>query len=130
MATLADLLGTSPAVFFGLTVVLVGGAAILAGRAIAGSWKPAWQVVLAAFGLSLADRFLTFALFDGELLNLHGFVVHFVVILVMGLIAWQIARTGKMVRQYPWRYERVSLFSYKEKAGARAEEIAVGEAEG
>ena len=51
-------------------------------------------------------------------------------ILVMGLTAWQIARIGKMVRQYPWRYERVSLFSYKEKPGARAEEIAVGEAKG
>ena len=46
MDTLTALLGTTPAIFIGLTVVLVGGAAILTGRAIGGNWKPAWQVVL------------------------------------------------------------------------------------
>ena len=44
----AALLGTSPAIFIGLTVILVGGAAILTGRAVADDWKPAWQVVASA----------------------------------------------------------------------------------
>jgi hypothetical protein len=102
-------------VFLGLTVVLIGGAAVLAGRAVALNWKPAWQVVLAAVGLTLADRFLVFALFEGELLSPWGFLVHFAVILVLGLVAWRIARTGKMVGQYPWRYERTSPFGFVEK---------------
>ena len=72
MDTLTALLGTTPAVFIGLTVVLVGGAAILTGRAIGGNWKPAWQVVAAGFGLALADRFLVYALFEGELLSVVG----------------------------------------------------------
>ena len=75
MELLTALLGTTPAIFIGLTVVLVGGAAILTGRAVASNWKPAWQVVASCFGLALADRFLTYALFQGELVNLWGIIV-------------------------------------------------------
>jgi hypothetical protein len=120
MTSLTELLGAPPAVFLGLTVVLVGGAAILAGQAIATNWKPAWQVALACVGLALADRFLIFALFGGRLLSLYGFLVHFAVILAMGLVAWRIARAGRIVRQYPWRFQRTSLFSFKERTDAAA----------
>jgi branched-chain amino acid transport system ATP-binding protein len=111
---LTALLGTSPAVFLAVTVILVGGAAVLAGRAIGGSWKPAWQVVAACFGLALADRFLTFALFEGELLSLGGLVLSFAVLVAMGLASWRFAQVGKLVGQYPWRYRRTSPFSYTE----------------
>ena len=110
-------LGASPGVFLGLPVVLVGGAAVLTGRAIAHNWKPAWQVVLACIGLTLADRFLVFALFGGELLSLSGFATHLAVILALGLIAWRSALAAKMVRQYPWRYQRTSPFTYAERHG-------------
>ena len=112
MDTLNALLGTTPAIFLGLTVVLVGGAAILTGRAVAGNWKPAWHVVLACFGLALGDRFLIFALFQGELVELWGILIHFLVLAAMGLIAWQTARVSKLVGQYPWRYRRTSPFGY------------------
>ena len=35
-------------------------------------------------------------------------------ILALGLAAWRIAQVGKMVGQYPWRYERTSPFAYAE----------------
>ena len=111
---LTALLGTSPAIFIGLTVVLVGGAAILTGRAVANNWKPAWQVVASCFGLALADRFLIYALFQGELISPSGILIHFIVLTVMGLAAWQIAKVGKLVNQYPWRYRRTSPFGYTE----------------
>jgi ABC-type uncharacterized transport system permease subunit len=111
---LAALLGASPTVFVGLTTVLVGGAAILAGRAVAGNWKPAWHVVAACFGLTVADRFLIYALFEGNLLSAWGFLLHFAVLLALGLASWQIARVSKMVGQYPWRYQRTSPFAYAE----------------
>lgn len=114
MDGLHALLGTSPRVFLGLTVILVGGAAVLAGRAIGNNWKPAWMVVAACFGLALADRFLTYALFGGELLHLTGFLVHFLVLAVMGLISWRVARVSRFVNQYPWKYTRTSPFSYRE----------------
>ena len=54
-------------------------------------------MVAACFGLALADRFLIYALFQGELLSLWGILVHFLVLTAMGLAAWQIAQVGKLV---------------------------------
>ena len=114
MAALTALLGTTPAIFIGLTVILVGSAAILTGRAVGENWKPAWHVVAACFGLALADRFLIYALFQGELVNLLGLLIHFVVLTALGLVAWRMARVAKLVKQYPWRYRRTSPFAYAE----------------
>ena len=111
------LLGTSPGVFIGLTVIIIGGAAIMTGRALADAWKSPWQVVFACFGLALADRFLVYALFGGELLNLAGFVIDFAVLTGMALAAHRLTVVHKMVAQYPWRYERETLWSYREKPG-------------
>jgi hypothetical protein len=111
---LSALLGTSPAVFIGLTVILVGGGAILTGRAVGGNWKPASHVVAACAGLALASRFLTYALFQGELLSIGGLVVSFLVLSAMGLASWRIALVSKLVGQYPWRFRRTSPFAYTE----------------
>jgi hypothetical protein len=111
------LLGTSIGVFVGLTVMIAGGAAIMTGRALADGWKPVWEVVFASFGLTLADRFLVYALFEGELLSLSGFLIDFVVITALALLAWRVTLVRRLVSQYPWRYERVSLFTYRERPG-------------
>ena len=111
------LLGTSFGVFIGLTMIITGAAAIMTGRALADGWKPPAQVVFACFGLALANRFLVYALFGGQLLSLSGFVIDFVVITALALLAHRITAVRKMVMQYPWRYERVSLFAYREKPG-------------
>ena len=42
-----SLLGTSLGVFIGLTVVIIGGAAIMTGRALADGWKPAKHYTVA-----------------------------------------------------------------------------------
>jgi len=56
-------LGTSAAVFFVLTVCVMGFAAFMTGQALANTWRPAWQVVVYCVLLGLVDRFLSFALF-------------------------------------------------------------------
>lgn len=114
METLTALLGTSPGVFFGLTVVLCGAAAVATGRAVGGNWKPAWQVAAACAGLALAARFLTYALFQGVLLSLGGLLAGFLILLAFGLLSWRIARTSQFVNQYPWKYARTSPFAYAE----------------
>jgi hypothetical protein len=114
---MTSLLGTSPGVFIGLTVIIIGGAAVMTGRALADGWKSPVQVVFACFGLALADRFLVYALFGGELLSLSGFLIDFAVITAMALAAHRLTAVHKMVAQYPWRYERASLWSYREKPG-------------
>jgi hypothetical protein len=111
------LLGTSLGVFLGLTLIIAGGAAIMTGRALADGWKAPWQVVCACFGLALADRFLVHALFEGDLLSLSGFLIDFVVLTALALLAYRVTLVRKMVSQYPWRYERLSLLNYRELAG-------------
>ena len=78
-------------VFLLVSVAMGGGAAWLAGRAIAATWRPWWHVVLYMLILSLAVRFIHFALFDSILLSLHYYLVDFAV--VWGS-AWLPARCG------------------------------------
>jgi hypothetical protein len=105
-------------VFIGLTVVLIGACAMASGRAIAESWRPWQQTIAAAFGLTLADRFLVYALFQGPLLSLPGFILDFIVLAALALLAWRLTLVARMVRQYPWLYRRSSTFGYEEiKAG-------------
>lgn len=111
-----SLLGSSLAVFLGLTVILVGAAAWLTGRAIALQWRPARQVLWACLGLALASRFLTFALFDGELLSIGGLVAAYLVLVAIGLVAFRVTYVARMVCQYPWRYRRASPFAFEEIA--------------
>ena len=60
---------------------------------------------------------LVYALFEGTLLSLSGFLIDFVVLTAMALLAYRVTLVRKMVSQYPWRYERVSLFNYRERPG-------------
>lgn len=109
------LLGTSLPVFVGLTVILFGGAAFMTGQAIASTWRPWWQILPYAFLLGLGDRFLTFALFGGELLSPVGYVVHSLVLLAIAAFAYRVTLVHRMVSQYPWLYERAGLLSWRSR---------------
>jgi hypothetical protein len=89
-------------VFLLVTVVLGGGAAVLAGRAVALTWRPWWQVVVYTLMLAAAVRFIHFALFEGTLLSPHYYAVDGVVCMAFGFAGFQAARAGRMVAQYPW----------------------------
>jgi len=108
-----SLLGTSIWVFLGLTVIITGGAAAMMGQAIAITWRPFWQVVVYSILLGPADRFLVFALFEGTLLSLSGFVVHTLTVMMIASLAFRIARARNMVNQYPWLYKRSGLFGWQ-----------------
>jgi hypothetical protein len=103
-------------VFIGLTLILAGGAAYMMGQALAITWRPINQVVLYALLLGVADRFLVFALFDGELLSLGGYLIDTLVLTAIGLLAYRITRVNKMVNQYPWLYQRKGLFNWVERS--------------
>ena len=108
------LLGTSIWVYLGLTVIITGGiAGIMMGQAVAVTWRPFWQVILYSILLGLADRFLVFALFDGELLSLSGFVTHTLTVILIASAAFRISRAHNMVHQYPWLYKRSGLFGWE-----------------
>ena len=103
-------------VFVLVTVILGGGAAALAGRAIAQTWRPLWQVVLYALILSAAVRFIHFSLFDGTLLSLHYYLVDSAVCLAFGLIGFRAARAAQVVSQYRWINEPDGPLRWRRKA--------------
>lgn len=114
-----SILGTSVGVFLGITVALIGFAAFMTGQALANTWKPMWHAVVYAILLGFVDRFLTFALFEGELLSLSGYLIDTAVLVVIILLAFRISQARKMVGQYPWLYERAGLFGWRQKGPAR-----------
>lgn len=109
------LLGTTLPVFIGITVVLLGFAAYMTGQAVANTWKPMWHVPIYCVLLGFADRFLTWGLFQGVGMSVSGYVVDTVVLMIIGLFAFQLNRARKMTTQYPWIYERAGLFSWRER---------------
>ena len=102
-------------VFLVLTVVLIGGAALLAGRALARAWRPIWQVVLSCLGLGLVDRFFVYALFEGSLVSVSGYMFDTLVVMGIGILSYRIVHVSVVVRQYPWLFDRSSLFSYRSR---------------
>ena len=89
-------------VFLLVTVVLGGGAAALAGRAVALTWRPWWQVVVYMLMLGAAVRFIHFALFEGTLRSIHYYAVDTLVCMAFGFAGFQAARARRMIVQYPW----------------------------
>ncbi len=107
------LLGMPLTVFAGFTVIIAGGAAWLSGRALALGWRSPWTVLPVAAGLALADRFFVWALFGGEFYPPAGTLAEFVTLLGIGLAAHRLTRARRMVRQYPWLYERNGPFGWR-----------------
>ncbi|MEQ8652255.1 MAG: hypothetical protein RIC87_07305 [Kiloniellales bacterium] len=114
---MASILGDNPLIFIGLTCVVFGGAAFMMGQAIARTWRPYWQIFPYGLGLTLFNRFLVFALFDGDGLSIAGFLVDALVICLLALLAYRMTQAHKMVAQYPWLYERAGLLGWREKQG-------------
>jgi hypothetical protein len=110
-----SLLGADPPAFFGLTVLLFGAAAMASGRALARNWRPLWQVLPYTLLLAVGDRFLLFALFEGELMSASGYGLAWVILLAFALLSYRIAQTRLMVRQYPWLYEPAGPLSWRER---------------
>jgi hypothetical protein len=107
--------GATPASFLGLTVVLFGAAALATGRALARHWRAPWQALPYALLLAIGDRFLLYALFDGELLSLSGYTVAVLLLLLLCLTAYRLTRVQLMVRQYPWLYEKAGPLFWRDR---------------
>jgi hypothetical protein len=103
-------------VFVLITVALGGGAAFLAGRAIAETWRPSWQIVAYSLILGGAVRFFHFALFGGTLLSLHYYLIDSVVCLALGFLGFRAARAAQMVTQYRWVNEPQGRLRWRRRA--------------
>ena len=99
-----------------VTGVLGGGAAFLAGRAIAQTWRPFWHVVAYMLLLGCAVRFVHFALFEGTLRSPTAYAADTCYLLVLGALAWRMTRAAQMAKQYYWLYERTGPLTWRPRA--------------
>ncbi len=102
-------------VFLLVTIILGGGAAALSGRAIAETWRPAWQVAAYSFILGGAVRFFHYSLFGGTLLSLHYYLVDSAFCMAFGFLGFRAARTGQMVTQYRWINEALGRLRWRRR---------------
>jgi hypothetical protein len=103
-------------VFLLVTVAMGGGAAWLAGRAIALNWQPWWHVIASMLLLGAAVRFLHAALFEGRLLSPHYYLVDAGVCVMFGLAGFRLVRVRQMVTLYNWMVERSGPFHWRRRS--------------
>jgi hypothetical protein len=102
-------------IFVLVTIVLGGGAAALAGRAIARTWRPIWQVVVYGFILGAGVRFIHFSVFNGTLLSLHYYLVDTTFCIAFGMLGFQASRAAQMVTQYRWLMEPTGVLRWRRR---------------
>ena len=102
-------------VFLLISVAMGGGAAWLAGRAMAATWRPWWHIAFYMLLLAFAVRFIHYALFDSTFLSLHYYLVDYGVCLAFGLLGFRVMRVHQMVTRYKWINERAGLLRWRRR---------------
>ena len=109
-----------------VTGVIGGGAAWLAGRAIAMTWRPFWHVIVYMLLLGCAVRFVHFALFEGTLLSLASYGADTLYLLIVSALGWRMTRAAQMATQYYWLYERTGPLTWRPKSQPGVQNAASG----
>lgn len=106
---------TSFAGFVVVTLALGGGAAWMAGRAVAATWQPRWHLVPTAFVLAFAVRFLHFALLGGAFLLTPLFLTDMIIMFAIATLGFRRRRAVGMARQYAFAFEPAGFFAWRRK---------------
>lgn len=115
-ANFAFLIEQNTWVFLFLTVILAGGAAYMAGRSLASGWQSISLLLAYMIPFTAALRFLHYALFQAQLTSLLYFISHGAILAGFALLGYRITRVNQMTEKYPWLYEKVSPFGWRNKA--------------
>jgi hypothetical protein len=98
--------------------VIGGGAAFLAGRAIAQTWRPFWHVLVYMALLGAGVRFVHFALFDATLLSPLSYAADTIYLVIVGSLSWRMMRAAQMATQYYWLYQRTGPLTWRERSAS------------
>jgi hypothetical protein len=114
-------------VFFWVTCILGGGAAVLTGRASALTWRQYSHLALYMVILGVAVRFFHYALFDGSFffrvvdrtfiptVGIYYYVVDLIVLLALAWIGFRATRSRQIPTQYGWLYERAGPIAWRRR---------------
>jgi hypothetical protein len=110
----ANLLGGDWWSFIIITIVAFGFGAVMMGRALADTWRPAWYNVAYGVLLGIGNRLFHFFFAGDDVLNLPAYVTQTVILIAVALAAYRATMAHKMVTQYPWLYARSGPFGWRE----------------
>ena len=113
--SMVDWFGDTLAAVLLFNIVVVGPASFAAGHAVAVAWRPWSRIVFYTGLLSATLRFLDYALAEGELWSVGGFLFGWAIQLAVAAFAYRLTLTRLMVRQYPWLYQRKGLLGWEER---------------
>ena len=102
-------------VFISFTLWLMGWVAFMTGQALATTWRPWGQVVPYTILLGGVDRFFVYALFEGRLLSVEGFLIDTLWLMGVGLVSYRRTLAHKMTLQYPWLHVRKGWLGWRER---------------
>lgn len=102
-------------VFLIFSLLILGFICILTGKNTAENWKNPWMFFIYAPLIGCTDRFFVYALFNGILLDLYTYMVHTCMYLIIMTSSYRLMLVHKMVKQYPWIYEKSYFFFWREK---------------
>ncbi|HLN09546.1 MAG TPA: hypothetical protein VK281_11405 [Xanthobacteraceae bacterium] len=111
---------------FVLVTLVMGGGALLSGRAIAATWRPWWQIVAYMLILGAVARFFHFALFAGTLLSPYYYAVDTVICVAFGVLGFRLTRASQMVVQYRWLNERAGPLAWSRRDDGMRGEVDSG----
>jgi hypothetical protein len=103
--------------------VIGGGAAWLAGRAVARTWRPLGHVIAYMVLLGAVVRFVHFSLFEATLLAPLSYAADTAYLLLAGALSWRITLTNQMVKQYDWLYERAGPLTWRKRSSDRQDVV-------
>lgn len=95
-------------VFLLVTLTMGGTAAFVTGKAIAQTWRPAWQIPVYMVGLAGAVRFIQYALFEQPFVAPANLIIDALVLLVLGVAGYRAMRARQLPQQYPWLFGAVT----------------------
>lgn len=99
-------------VFIIFLLIIAGGCALMAGRALAKGWRPVGQLMFYIVLFGLPVRFLHWGLFRGTLLSPYYYVLDTLILLTIALLGYRYTRANQMVGQYRWLYRRTGPFGW------------------
>ena len=109
-----------------VTGVIGGGAAFVAGRAIAQTWRPFWHVLVYMAMLGAAVRFVHFALFEETFLSPVLYAEDTLYLMLVGALAWRMTRAAQMATQYDGLFERTSPLTWRARAAGAEKQGGTG----
>ena len=115
MSGFESVMGTELGVTIGITLIFMGGCAFMTGQGLASTWRPLWQAIPYALLLGCGDRFVVYALFQGDLFLLTGYLVDTVWLYAVLLFSFRVTRARQMATQYPWLYQRAGLMGWRNR---------------